>query len=122
MASPATGSWDPIDWRLRRTIPLLTRLMLARDSPVNLTLKLSRRPRAQRVGGGWSALLCDVLQAICKVMASSRGWQWRIILPVEVNGLFDDLAQLIEDLAFIVAVAPAEDQPGRTPDVALIFF
>jgi hypothetical protein len=40
---------------------------------------------------------------------------------MQLYRFLDDPAQLIEDLSFIIAVATAENQPGRTAHVALIF-
>jgi hypothetical protein len=55
-------------------------------------------------------------------MAGGRGRKGFVIFAIKVNRLFYDLTQLIKDLFFIVAVTSAEQQPGRTPDIALIFF
>jgi hypothetical protein len=35
-------------------------------------------------------------------------------------GFFDDLAQYIKGLLFIVTLASAENQPRSTPDISLI--
>ena len=65
--------------------------------------------------------LCDFLQGIGKIAASSRGRQGLAFLVVEHNGLVEDSAKLGENLLFVQAMATPIQQARRAPYKALIF-
>jgi hypothetical protein len=40
---------------------------------------------------------------------------WSTLFAIDLDCLFDNPAELVENFFFIVAVTPAEDQPGALP-------
>src|SRR4029079_7619636 len=83
---------------------------IGRSAPVEGTVE--GRPHAGEFG--WSL---RPVQAGSE--ASGRGRGQRLpVLPVEIDRLLDDLAQLVEDFPLVVTVTAAQDQPRRTPAVA----
>jgi len=67
-----------------------------------------------------TARLCDVLHLVRKVTARRRWWKSLPVLAVERNGFLDNLTKLLKDGLFVRTVAPAVNQPRRTPDKALV--
>src|SRR5689334_7412131 len=74
-------------------------------------------PRSARRGGSLSG---DSRRLIREVLSRSRRRQRLAFTLVEHDRLVDDAAELVENRPLVVAVASAEDQAGRTADVALI--
>lgn len=66
--------------------------------------------------------LACVLQPVDKVLSRSRRRQWFAVLPIEIYGLFHNLAKLLEDMAFIVTVTASQDKAWRAADIAAVFF
>src|SRR5947209_1925041 len=64
--------------------------------------------------------LGDILHFVGEVSTGRGGRQRPPVLFVERDGLFHDLAQLVEDFSFVLAVATSVDQPGRAADEALV--
>ena len=58
--------------------------------------------------------LACVLQAVGEVLPSCGRRQRLAVLPVEIDGLFYDLAKLLEDSSFVAPV-DAKIRPGALP-------
>ena len=78
-------------------------------------------PARKFAGVRLKLLLCDLLQGVGKIAAG--GWRRKgfAVLMVELDGLFNNLAQLGKDLLFVRAVAPAVQQARCATHKALIF-
>jgi hypothetical protein len=61
-----------------------------------------------------------MLHLVGKVPARRRGWQGPPLATVQIDGVFDDSAQLVEHRFLILTVTASIDQAWRTADVAVI--
>ena len=69
-----------------------------------------------------TAWLCDILHLVC-VVAPRRWRRERLsVLVAKRNCLLYNLAQLLENDSFVLAVAPTVNQARRAPDEALVLF
>jgi hypothetical protein len=60
------------------------------------------------------------VKRIGEVVTGCRGRQRLSVLPVEIDGLVNDLTQLGEHLPLVIAVTAAKDQTRGSADIALI--
>jgi len=64
------------------------------------------------------ARLRDTLHLVCIVAAGRRRRKGLAVLLKENDRLFDNLAELVKDGPFILAVASTVDESGRAPERA----
>jgi hypothetical protein len=62
-----------------------------------------------------------MLHLVGEVPAGRRGWQGSPLAMVQIDGILDDSAQLVEHRLLIITVTAAIDQPWTTADIAPIF-
>ena len=83
--------------------------------------ELSNRMEVRCASVASSEGLCDLLQGVGKIAAGRWGREGFAVLPVELDGLFNNLAQLGKNLFFVWAVAAAIQEARRASYKAVTF-